>query len=120
MKPGIDGTEFGSITIGGKTFDHDVFIRLNGDVKKRKKKLSKSVYGTSHIVSLDEVKHIYEKGAKRIIIGSGHYGILKLSEEAEEFFRKKKCLVNLLPTPEAVKNWNKEKESVIGLFHITC
>jgi hypothetical protein len=25
----IDGTEFGSITISGKTYDHDVVIRLS-------------------------------------------------------------------------------------------
>jgi len=36
----IDGTEFGSIVIDGKTYDHDVVIRLWGDVVKRKKKLS--------------------------------------------------------------------------------
>jgi hypothetical protein len=37
MKPEIDGTTFGSITVGGKTFQHDVLIRLDGAVKKRKK-----------------------------------------------------------------------------------
>ena len=88
MKPKIDGTEFGSITIEGKTFEYDVIIRLNGKVKKRKKKLSKAIYGSSHTVSLDEAKHVHEKGAKRIIIGSGHNGVLELSNEAENFFKK--------------------------------
>ena len=41
MKPRIDETEFGSITIEGTVFDHDVIIRPDGQVKKRKKKLSK-------------------------------------------------------------------------------
>ena len=50
----IDDTQFGNITIDGKTYDHDVVIRLNGDVVKRKKKLSKKHYGTSHVVSKDE------------------------------------------------------------------
>ena len=36
MKPKIDKTKFGSITIAGTTFDHDVLIRLYGQVKKRK------------------------------------------------------------------------------------
>ena len=52
MKPIIDQTKFGSITIEGTTFEHDVIIRLSGQVKRRKKKLSKAVYGTSHIVSM--------------------------------------------------------------------
>ncbi len=37
----IDGTAFGSITIGGKTYEHDVVVRLDDGVVKRKKKLSK-------------------------------------------------------------------------------
>jgi len=37
MNPRIDGTTFGSITIAGEAFERDVIIRLNGQVKKRKK-----------------------------------------------------------------------------------
>ena len=58
----IDRTEFGEITIDGKTYEHDVIIRLSGEVVKRKKKLSKRLYGTSHIVSKDEAKFVFEKG----------------------------------------------------------
>ena len=120
MRPKINKTVFGSITIEGKTYEYDVIIRLDGDVKKRKKKLSKSVYGTSHIVSLDEARHIYEKGTNRLIIGSGHNGILKLSDEAENYFKKKEISITLLPTPQAIQSWNEAQDGVIGLFHITC
>jgi hypothetical protein len=52
---------------------HDVIIRLNGQPEKRKKKLSKAIYpqdtlkgcGTSHIISLAEAEHVFEKGAER-------------------------------------------------------
>lgn len=70
MKPRIDGTEFGSITIDGKRIDHDVLIRL--------------------------------------------------SDEAANFFAKKKLVVDLALTPEAVARWNKARGPVIGLFHVTC
>jgi len=43
----IESTTFGTITIDGKTYEHDVIIRLSGDVVKRNKKLSKKYYGTS-------------------------------------------------------------------------
>jgi hypothetical protein len=120
MKPSIKHTQFGSINIQGEVFRHDVVIRLNGQVKKRKKKLSKAVYGTSHTISLDEIKHIYQKGAEQIILGAGQYGLVKLSEEAADFLRQKGCQVTSLPTPKAVKAWNQAQGSVIGLFHITC
>jgi len=120
MRPEIDGTEFGSITIDGDTLDHDVVIRLNGKVKKRKKKLSKAIYGTSHIISLDEAKQVYQEGAKQLIIGAGQFGTVSLSDDAKAYFKRKKCQVKLLPTPDAIALWNKTEGTVIGLFHVTC
>jgi hypothetical protein len=120
MKPRIDNTEFGSITIEGMVSEYDVIIRLNSQVEKRKKKLSKSVYGTSHIVSLDEAKYIYEEKAERLVIGAGQQGMVKLSNEAAEYLKRKKCQVELLPTREAIQVWNEAEGAVIGLFHVTC
>lgn len=120
MKPVISNTGFGYITIEGSKIEHDILIRLSGEIKKRKKKLSKAVYGTSHIISLEEAKHIYQDGAERLIIGSGQEGMVRLSEEAVDYLKKKKCKVDLCPTPEAMEYWNNAKDSVIGLFHITC
>jgi hypothetical protein len=120
MKPKIDKTKFGSITIEGETFERDVIIRLNGKVKKRKKELSKAVYGTSHIVSLEEAQHVYQEGAERLIVGAGQDGMVELSEEAAKYFASQKCQVELLPTKKAIEAWNDAEGSVIGLFHVTC
>lgn len=103
MKPKIDSTKFGSITIDGSDIEHDVLIRLSGEIKKRKKKLSKAVYGTSHTISLEEAEYIFEKGAERLIIGSGHNGMVKLSKKASEYFKKEVVRVDLSPTPEAIR-----------------
>jgi len=118
--PHIDDVAFGSITVAGDVIGHDVVIRLNGEVKKRKKKLSKQVYGTSHIVSLEEAKHVYEKGARGLVIGSGRSGLVELSEDAARFFRKKECKIVIRPTAEAARKWNDAHGKWIGLFHITC
>jgi len=68
MNPKIDKTKFGTITISGTKYDYDVIIRLDGRVEKRKKKLSKAIYGTSHTISLDEAKYVYENGAEQLIV----------------------------------------------------
>ena len=120
MKPTIDHTAFGSITIDGKTFAHDVIIRLSGQVEKRKKKLSKVVYGTSHVLSLAEAKHVYEQGTTRLIIGTGQQGNVTLSEEAADYFKRKKCHIQLLPSPKAIRVWNEAEGAVSSLFHVTC
>ena len=120
MKPSIDGTEFGSITISGELYEHDVLIRLSGKVEKRKKKLSKAKYGTSHKVSLEEAEYIFEKGAARLIVGTGQNDQVELSNETTDFFRQNGCSVQLLPTPQAVTAWNDAEGAVIGMFHVTC
>jgi hypothetical protein len=120
MKPRIDRTMFGSITIDGVKFDRDVIIRLGGKVKSRKKKLSKAVYGTSHTISLQEAQHVHQKRARRLIIGAGQFGFVELSDEAAAYFRDHDCQVDLLPTKKASKAWNDAEGAVIGLFHVNC
>jgi len=91
MKPKINSTEFGSKrkstsdTIEGEKYEHDVVIRLDGKMrrwnfrKKRKKKLSKAIYGTSHVISLDEATAIFEEKAERLIIGTGQSGLFHVT-----------------------------------------
>jgi hypothetical protein len=120
MKPKIEATTFGSITIDGRKIENDVVLRLDGSVKKRKKKLSKKVYGTSHTISLDEAKYVYEKGAELLIVGSGQNDLVRLSDEAQKYLKKRRCRVKRMATPEAIGAWNKAEGKVIGLFHVTC
>jgi hypothetical protein len=56
-----------------------VIIRLDGQVEKRKKKLSKAVYGTSH---------------------TSQHGRVALSQEAAAYFARHRCQVELLPTTD--------------------
>jgi len=120
VKPFIINSGFGYINVEGSEIDHDIIILLSGEIKKRKKKLSKAVYGTSHIISLEEAKYVYQISAERLIVGSGHQGMVDLSEEAADYLRKKKCKINIYPTPQAIEKWNDATGRVIGLFHITC
>ncbi len=116
----IDGTQFGSITIDGKTYDHDVVVALSGEVRKRKKKLSKKQYGTSHIISKAEAKSVFEKGCEEIVIGAGQDGNVRLSPEAQDYFEKHACRIVLQPTPEALQSFNRSRAQKIALMHVTC
>ena len=122
MKPKIKETSFGSITVGNETYGHDVVIELDGGVRKRKKKLSKRVFGTSHKISLDEIQDVYQKGARQLIVGTGHYDQVRLSPEAATYLDDQRCAAVLLSTPDALERWNetKGKGETIGLFHVTC
>jgi hypothetical protein len=116
----IDATEFGSITVDGKTYDNDVIIRLSGKVEKRRKRLSKQQYGTSHVISKEEAKFVFEDGCDLLIVGAGQEGNVRLSPEASAYFDKKRCRVLLQPTPEAIRAFNQSREKKIALMHVTC
>jgi hypothetical protein len=120
QRPVIERTSFGSITIDGRRYDHDVVIRPDGTVERRRKKLSRRVYGSSHTVSLDEARHICGEGAAMVVVGTGQYGALVLSDEAAGFFRDMGCRVSAAPTPEALGIWNSTEEAAVAMFHVTC
>jgi hypothetical protein len=120
MKPKIDTTGFGFIVIESQRFEKDVVIEPSRNIRKRRKKLSKRRYGTSHIISLDEAQNIYQDGIEWLIIGTGQNDLVRLSPEAEAFFAERGCQVQLLATPEAIRAWNRAAGRGIGLFHITC
>jgi hypothetical protein len=47
-------------------------------------------------------------------------GNVHLSAEAEAYFERKRCEVVLMPTPEAIRLFNRSRAKRIGLFHVTC
>lgn len=116
----IDGTEFGSITIDGKTYGHDVVIGLSGAVTKRKKRLSKEQYGTSHIISKAEAKAVFEKGCDLLVVGAGQDGNVRLSPEATEYFDRHGCRVVLQRTKHAIDTFNRSHARKMALMHVTC
>lgn len=120
MKHKIDSTRFGSITVDGETYDYDIMIRLSGEIEKRKKKLSKERYGTSHIISPEEAEELYEKGCGKLIIGTGQEDNVRLSEEARRYLDEHEVTCILESTPRAITTWNESKGAKIGLFHVTC
>jgi Uncharacterized conserved protein len=116
----IENTTFGTITIDGKTYEHDVLIRLSGEVVKRKKKLSKKYYGTSHVLSKDEAKFVYERGCNQLVVGSGQMGNVRLSPEAEAYFAKKRLQSSVAADPRGDSGVQQVPSKKIGLFHVTC
>ena len=116
----IEGTAFGTITIDGVTYEHDVVIRPSGEVAKRKKKLSKKEYGTSHIVSAKEIKFTHQEGSRLLVVGTGQYDRLRLSDEAQKYLKKKNCAVIAGPTPDAIQVFNNSEPGTIALMHVTC
>ncbi len=120
MKPKIVKSKFGSIQVEDQVYNHDILIRLDGSILKRKKKLSKRKFGTSHKVSLKEMRYIFEEGASNLVIGTGQYDQVRLSRKAEEFLQKRECGILMASTQQAIELWNESGPGSIALFHVTC
>ena len=119
----IEEYHFGSITIDGKTYNHDVEVRWTGEVLKWWRK-------ESHFVYPEDVKRAIEENPEVIVIGSGESGVMEIGEETKEEIKKREIELIVDLTEEAIKTFNvilKESEEeegrqkkVIGLFHLTC
>ncbi len=116
----IDGTRFGEITIDGRVYDHDVIIRLSGKVEKRRKRLSKEEYGTSHVISKAEAKFVFEDGRSSSSSGPASMETCASLPKRAPSSRRKKCRVVVEPTPQALATFNHVKGKKIALMHVTC
>lgn len=119
----IEEYHFGSITINGKNYDHDVEVRWNGEVLEWWRK-------EGHVFDLEDVKRAVEQNPETIILGTGAYGICQVTKECQDFIKEKGIKLIIDNTEEAVKTFNiilksskgeeGKQEKVIGLFHLTC
>jgi hypothetical protein len=109
---------FGSITIDGVTFTHDVVID-RGRILKRKKKPSKKFrkdFGHTPI----SIEEKLPWKCRRLIIGTGNYGSLPVMEDVRSEARRRKIELLILPTNEAVEALATHPEDTNAILHITC
>jgi len=118
--PTIDGTRFGEVTIDGTTYDKDVYVFADGQVKKRKKSLAKDAYGTSHKIGPKELARVCRGNPEVLVIGTGQNGGAELTSEGERFLKEHGVEFRALPTPKAVKAYSDLKARKAALIHVTC
>lgn len=83
--PQIIETRFGKITVDRNTYDKDIYIFANGEIRKRKKSLAREVYGTSHKIGLAELRKLCKGHPGKVFIGTGQSGLLELTEEGHQY-----------------------------------
>jgi hypothetical protein len=113
-------SEFGWIEINHVRYEHDVIIHRDGSVTKRSKKKSKelkSSYG--HTPLSDQELDVLKKEKPEIVyIGTGQYGDLPITPEAETELSRFETVIK--PTPEILDMIKKERRSFIAIIHVTC
>lgn len=110
----IEEYVFGKIVVDGKTYTNDIKI-FNDKVKPewwRKE---------GHRLYLEDMQDAMAEKPKTIVVGTGHDGVMKVSEEVRNYCKENNIELIELFTGEAVKKFNEiAGPGVIGLFHLTC
>jgi hypothetical protein len=113
-------SEFGWIEIDQVRYEHDVIIHHDGSVTKRSKKKSKEMKSTyGHTPLSDQELEVLKKEKPEIVyIGTGQYGDLPITPEAERELSRFETVIR--PTPEILDMLKKEHRSFIAIIHVTC
>ena len=112
----IEGYHFGEIKINGKDYYYDVCIDWKGEVLRWQRK-------ESHWVDVKDIEIALKNQPEVIIIGTGAYGVAKVSDKVKEKLENLKIELVIAPTEEAIKIFEekiKNQKKVVGLFHLTC
>ena len=111
---------FKVVTIAGEVYDNDVYIRADGKVKRRNKRPAKKLYGSSHMIGPRELARTCKSDPDVLIIGTGQEGTAELTEDGSAFLKDRGIRVKALPTPRAIREYNRTKGRKAALIHVTC
>ena len=118
--PKLTDVSFGKVTAGGKPQSGDIYVRVNGKVKKRKKAVAREHFGSSHVIGPKELEKVCKGGPEIVFIGSGHSGKVELNEEGRRYLSQRSIDCQVAPTPEAVEAFNACDRRKAALIHVTC
>ena len=115
-QPLVDEYEFGRIVLDGRTYERDVIVTPSRVVSPWWRR-------EGHALVLDDLREVAEEEVEHVVIGTGYSGMVKVSREVLEFFRKRGVEVHVADTRRAVKIYNelvRKGFRVMGAFHLTC
>lgn len=121
----VEGTSFGRIEFLGEEYDHDIVI-FPDKIIKRKKEITKNKHGTSHKLTMEEVKDYLKMcdidKIKKMIIGTGQYDKLHPLTETQEYLRENNIEFFEIRTDEMVGKLKEfgDRDEMVVLIHVTC
>ena len=98
----INSSAFGSITIDGKTYGHDVYVLPSGKVEER-------AYG--HTFTKEQVERVLREKPDVVIIGKGTSGMASLSPDARSLLEETGTELIEADTPSVKDKFNELAEA---------
>ena len=122
----IESYEFGAIVINGKRYTSDLIVFPERVIDDWWRKEGHKV----HVEDLEEILR-HEPKPGMLIVGTGYYGLVKISSEVENILKSHEIALVAQPTREACQTFNKllqndlsvnrpKRKVIVGAFHLTC
>ncbi len=116
----ISHYSFGSLVFKNQKYTKDLII-----ISKEGKEYINSSWWRKegHILQVEDLKEVWESKVEYLIVGTGAYGLMKVSSEVREEAKKNGILLEEYPTSQAVKRFNDlytQQKALAGAFHLTC
>ena len=112
----IDSYGFGHITINGKRYTNDVIVFPDRVEDKWWRK-------EGHRLQIEDIEAVVKEKPEVLVVGTGYYGLMKVSAETVEFLKSKGVKLIAQKTRDACTMYNRLVESrkkVIAALHLTC
>ena len=116
--PQVEWIDLGEVQINGQRHTQDVVIRTDGTIKKRRRTLSRRVYGNPHVVSVEEVRHVCKGNPRALIVGTGTEGRLNLGSDARTWLDSQGIKVIDNQSPLAVHEYRMARGPRALLLHL--
>lgn len=113
----INKYSFGKMVIGEKTFTSDLIIFPNGTIQENWWRAK------GHNLIPDDISNVLKIKPEKLIVGTGAYGLMRVSEKVTETCKGKGIEILAHKTAKAVQLYNDQSEdesSIAACFHLTC
>lgn len=111
----IESYKFGQMTIDKKIFHSDLII-FKDQIDDKWWRIE------GHNLHLDDIRKAIDEKPEIIVIGTGFYGLMKVSSEIKDYLESLGIKLIVKNTKDACDDYNNlhQNKKVIAAFHLTC
>jgi hypothetical protein len=111
----VNAYSFGQITIGDQNYTSDIILFPDRIFSPWWRK-------EGHNLCLEDLAEIPFENYDVLIVGTGFFGMMKVSSDVRIFMKEKKIQLLIQKTKDAIHKYNEiaQQKRVVGVFHLTC